>query len=129
MKTTMKYAGVAVCLCVAFGLTSRAEDGSSTNAPADHRGGSGMHRGSGGEKMKERVEQSDKLTAEQKKEILALLEKMKAEREKILNDSSLNKEQKRDAVSKLREKERDELKKYREALEGQQSNKQARQKT
>ena len=163
MKTeqTMKSVGVAACLCLAFGLPARAEEGSSTNAPAPHHAGPGLHRGAGGggeaggmfagnreemqkfretlkdmtpeqrqaamqkfrqkmaEKFKERVEQSDKLTAEQKKEILAHMEKMKAEREKIMSDSSLNEEQKREAMKKLTEKTRELFQKHREALEGQ----------
>ena len=69
--------------------------------------------------MKERVEQNDKLTAEQKKEILAHMEKMKAEREKIMSDSSLNEEQKREALQKLHEKSREMFQKHREAMEGQ----------
>lgn len=191
MKTEqmMKFVGVAACLCLALGLTARAEEGSSTNAPAKHHGGPGLHRGAGagggelgganseeiqkfreklkdmtpeqrqeaiqkfrekmgakaggggeqwrdklkdmtpeqrqeamkkmGERMKERIEQSDKLTAEQKKEILAHMEQMKAEREKIMNDSSLSAEQKREALQKLREKARELFQKHREALEGQ----------
>ncbi len=71
-----------------------------------------------GEKMKERIEQNDKLTAEQKKEILAHMEQMKTEREKIMNDPNLNEEQKRDALQKLREKARDQFQKHREAFEG-----------
>jgi Spy/CpxP family protein refolding chaperone len=190
MKTMMKFAGAAACLCLAISLTARAEEGSTTNAPAKkHHGGPGMHRGPGGgggelgaanreemekfreklkdmtpeqrqeaikkfrekmavkgggegseqmrerfknmtpeqrreamqkmgEKMKERIEQSDKLTAEQKKEILAHMEKMKTEREKIMNDSNLTEEQKREALQKLREKAREMFEKHREALGG-----------
>ena len=208
MKTEqlMKLVGAAACVCLALGLTARAEEGSSTNAPAKHHGGPGLHRGAGtggeagggvsreemekfketlkdmtpeqrqeamqkfrqkmaaksgggefgggllggadreemqkfreslkdmtpeqrqeamkkfGQKMagklKERIEQNDKLTAEQKKEILAHMEKMQAEREKIMNDSSLNQEQKREALQKLREKMREMFEKHREALGG-----------
>ena len=71
-----------------------------------------------GEKMKERIEQSTKLTAEQKKELLAHMEKMQAEREKIMKDSSLTEEQKREAMQKLREKSRELFEKHREALGG-----------
>lgn len=191
MKTILKFSGLAACLCMALSLTVRAEEGSSTNAPAKkhHRGPGGGEfgganaeemqkfreklkdmtpeqrqeaikkfrekmgaRAGGGEfggpnreemeklrermkdmtpeqrqeamkkmaeKMKERIEQNDKLTAEQKKEILAHMAKMNAEREKIMNDSSLNEEQKREALQKLREKARDMFQKHREALEGQ----------
>jgi hypothetical protein len=231
MKTEklMKWMGATAGLCLAFGLTARAEEGSSTNAPAKHHGGPGLHRGAGGggefggasseeiqkfreklkdmtpeqrqeaiqkfrqkmgakagggeadganreemakfreklkdmtpeqrqeaiqkfrekmgakgggaggeqwrdklkdmtpeqrreamqkmgDKMKERVEQSDKLTADQKKEVLAHMAQMKAAREKIMSDASLTEEQKREAQQKLREKSREMFEKYREAL-------------
>jgi len=70
-------------------------------------------------KMKERIEQNDKLTAEQKKEILGAMDKLKAEREKIMSDSSLNEQQKREALKKLAEQARELFQKHREALEGQ----------
>ena len=60
------------------------------------------------------------LTAEQKKELLAHMEKMQAERMKIMQDSSLSEEQKREAMQKLREKSREMFEKYREALGGSQ---------
>lgn len=66
-----------------------------------------------GDKLKERVEQSDKLSADQKKEILSHMEKMKTEREKIMNDSNLTEEQKREALQKLRDKGREGMEKYR----------------
>jgi hypothetical protein len=66
-----------------------------------------------GAKLKERIEQNDKLSAEQKKEILSHMEKMKTEREKIMNDSSLNEEQKREAIQKLHDKGREVMEKYR----------------
>ncbi len=159
IEKMMKLAGVAACVCLAFSLTARAEEGGSTNAPAKHHGGQGLHRGAGAgggelgggenrealqkfreslkdmtpeqrqeaikkftqkmsEKFKERLEQNTKLTAEQKKEILGHMEKMQAEREKIMKDSSLTEEQKREALQKLREKAREIFEKHREALGG-----------
>lgn len=85
-------------------------------------------------RMKEHIENNPRLTAEQKQKILSQMErqfkataefmqnlqkKAQAGREKILNDSSLNEDQKHAAMKKFEEGLRDEMKQHREAMEAQ----------
>ena len=84
------------------------------------------------EEVKGRVEQNAKATADQKKEILAAMDKIfkenmdflnkmhdkgVAEREKIAADKSMTEEQKREAMQKVSEAAREEVRKHREASE------------
>ena len=67
-------------------------------------------------KMKEHIQNNPKLSDEQKKEILGHMAKMREAREKIMKDSSLNEEQKREAMKKLHDEGQSIREKYRDIL-------------
>jgi len=116
MKTeqTMKLVGAAACLCLALGLTARAEEGSSTNAPAQHRAGPGLHRGAGGgeaggmfagnrEEMQKFRESLKDMTPEQRQAAMQQFRQKMAEKlkERIEQSDKLTAEQKKEILAHM----------------------------